>query len=68
MAKELRVMSKDIEHKCGGCNWNSSTAWYLEGEPEPETDPEDEQRVANGLCADCFLEMLACDEFRVVLK
>ena len=59
------MFSKDVEYKCGGCNWESSAAWYLEGTPEPEPDPEEEGRLTNGLCSGCFLEMLERDGFRV---
>jgi len=48
----------ESEFKCGGCNWESSVAYYFSNEPEPQFDPEDPDRLENGLCAQCFLEMI----------
>jgi hypothetical protein len=48
----------DNEYKCSGCNWEHQLAYYLDTTSEPEVDPKDEDRLTNGLCAQCFIETI----------
>jgi hypothetical protein len=52
----MTIRSISVEHKCGGCNWESSTAYYYALEGVPECDKE--LRLDHGLCASCFMDML----------
>ena len=48
---------KDIEYKCGGCNWESCTFYTLSGQKIKD----------DGLCAFCFLDALMNQNAKILL-
>lgn len=58
--EKMKIISKDCSEKytkCGGCNDETSTKYSFKGQQG--------KRWENGLCANCFLEMIAEEKMTV---
>ena len=52
---EFTAKTFDEPHKCGGCNYEHTEFYSVEGEITLNADNDDSP---NGLCATCMMEML----------
>lgn len=54
---KIVLADKDMDTKCGGCNWEQCVFYKFEGEPDED-----------GMCASCMLEYILRDKKLLVIE